>query len=85
MPLIMTVNPVLPVKTVPQFISYAKANPGKINMGSGGIGSTSHEAGALFGKMTGIAMAHVPYRSEASAVTNLLGSQVRSYSPPPAR
>src|SRR5262249_20146043 len=64
MPLVMEVNPALPVKTVPEFISYAKANVGKINMGSGGIGSTGHVAGELFKMLTGVKMAHVPYRGE---------------------
>ncbi len=77
MPLIMTVNPTLPVKTVPQFISYAKANSGKINMGSGGSGSTGHVAGELFNMMAGIKLAHVPYRGEAPALTDLLGGQVQ--------
>jgi hypothetical protein len=61
-PLIMVVNPAFPAKTVPEFISYAKTNPGKINMGSGGIGSTGHVAGELFNMMAGLKMAHVPYR-----------------------
>jgi tripartite-type tricarboxylate transporter receptor subunit TctC len=77
MPLIMAVNPVLPAKTVPEFISYAKANPGKINMGSGGIGSTGHVSGALFTMMAGLRVAHVPYRGEAPAVTDLIGAQVQ--------
>src|SRR5580704_15458358 len=76
-PLIMVVNPTFPAKTVPDFIAYAKANPGKINMGSGGVGSTSHVAGELFNLMTGIKMAHVPYRGEAPSVTDLLGGQVQ--------
>jgi tripartite-type tricarboxylate transporter receptor subunit TctC len=76
-PLIMVVNPALPAKTVSQFISYAKSNPGKINMGSGGIGSTGHVAGELFNMMAGLKMAHVPYRGEAPAVTDLLGAQVQ--------
>lgn len=63
MPLAMAVNTSLPAKTVPEFVSYAKANPGKINMGSGGIGSTGHVSGELFGMMAGVKMAHVPYRS----------------------
>jgi len=76
-PLIMAVNPAFPAKTVPEFISYAKANPGKINMGSGGVGSTGHVAGELFNIMAGLKMAHVPYRGEAPAVTDLLGGQVQ--------
>jgi tripartite-type tricarboxylate transporter receptor subunit TctC len=77
MPLIMAVNPVLPAKTVAQFISYAKANPGKINMGSGGIGATGHVSGELFNMMAGVKIAHVPYRGEAPALTDLLGGQVQ--------
>jgi tripartite-type tricarboxylate transporter receptor subunit TctC len=76
-PLIMAVNPTLPVKTVPEFISYAKANPTRINQGSGGIGSTGHVAGELFKMTVGITMAHVPYRGEAPALTDLLGGQVQ--------
>jgi tripartite-type tricarboxylate transporter receptor subunit TctC len=76
-PLIMVVNPSLPAKTVPQFISYAKQNPGKINLGSGGVGSTGHVAGELFNMMAGIKMAHVPYRGEAPAITDLLAGQIQ--------
>jgi tripartite-type tricarboxylate transporter receptor subunit TctC len=76
-PLIMVVNPSLPAKTVPEFISYAKQNPAKINMGSGGAGSTGHVAGELFNMMAGIKMAHVPYRGEAPAITDLLGGQIQ--------
>jgi tripartite-type tricarboxylate transporter receptor subunit TctC len=76
-PLIMTVNPALPAKTVRDFIVYAKAKPAKVNMGSGGIGSTGHVAGELFNMMAGIRMAHVPYRGEAPAITDLLGGQVQ--------
>jgi tripartite-type tricarboxylate transporter receptor subunit TctC len=76
-PLIMVVNPSLPAKTVPEFMSYAKQNPAKINMGSGGAGSTGHVAGELFNMMAGIKMAHVPYRGEAPAITDLLGGQIQ--------
>jgi len=76
-PLIMVVNPAFPAKTVPEFIAYAKANPGKINMGSGGVGSTGHVAGELFNLMAGVKMAHVPYRGEAPSVTDLLGGQIQ--------
>jgi tripartite-type tricarboxylate transporter receptor subunit TctC len=76
-PLIMVVNPSLPAKAVPEFISYAKQNPGKINMGSGGAGSTGHVAGELFNMMAGIKMAHVPYRGEAPAITDLLAGQIQ--------
>jgi len=76
-PLVMTVNPSVPVKTVPEFIAYAKANPGKINMASGGIGTPQHVAGELFKMMTGVNMLHVPYRGEAPALTDMLGGQVQ--------
>jgi tripartite-type tricarboxylate transporter receptor subunit TctC len=61
-PLVMEVNPVVPAKTVPEFIAYAKANPGKINMASPGNGTAGHVAGELFKMMTGVNMLHVPYR-----------------------
>ena len=61
-PYVMVVNPSVPAKTVPEFIAYAKANPGKINMASAGIGTTPHVAGELFKMMTGVDMVHVPYR-----------------------
>ena len=76
-PLVMQVHPSVPAKTVPEFIAYAKANPGKVNMGSGGKGATGHVAGELFQMMTGIKMVHVPYRGEAPALTDLLGGQVQ--------
>jgi tripartite-type tricarboxylate transporter receptor subunit TctC len=76
-PLIMEVNPSVPAKTVPEFIAYAKANPGKINMASGGIGSPLHVAGELFKMMAGVDMIHVPYRSEALALPDLIGGQVQ--------
>ena len=75
-PLIMAVNPALPAKTVAQFISYAKANPGKVNMGTGGIGSTGDVAGALFSMMAALKITRVPYRGEVPAVTDLIGGQV---------
>jgi tripartite-type tricarboxylate transporter receptor subunit TctC len=76
-PLVMEVTPSFQVNTVPEFITYAKTNPGKINMGSAGIGNTQHVAGELFKMMAGIAMLHVPYRGEAPALTDLLGGQVQ--------
>jgi tripartite-type tricarboxylate transporter receptor subunit TctC len=76
-PNIMSVNPSLPAKTVPEFIAFAKANPGKINMASGGNGTSPHMAGELFKMMAGVDLAHVPYRGEAPAVTDLLGGQVQ--------
>ena len=75
-PLIMAVNPALPAKTIAQFISYAKANPGKVNMGTGGIGSTGDVAGALFSMMAALKITRVPYRGEVPAVTDLIGGQV---------
>jgi tripartite-type tricarboxylate transporter receptor subunit TctC len=76
-PLVMEVHPSVPAKTVPEFISYAKSNPGKLNMGSAGHGSTLHMAGELFKMMAGINMLHVPYRGEAPALTDLIGGQVQ--------
>ena len=76
-PLIMEVNPDLPAKNVAEFIAYAKANPGKINFGSAGIGSPQHAAGELFKMMTGVALQHVPYRGTAPALTDLLAGQVQ--------
>jgi tripartite-type tricarboxylate transporter receptor subunit TctC len=76
-PLVMQVNPSFPPKTVPEFIAYAKANPGKINMASGGSGTEQHVSGELFKMMAGINMLHVPYRGEAPALTDMLGGQVQ--------
>jgi tripartite-type tricarboxylate transporter receptor subunit TctC len=73
---VMVVHPSLPVKTVPEFIAYAKANPGKINMGSQGVGSIGHLAGELFKSITGINMLHVPYRSSALALTDMISGQM---------
>jgi tripartite-type tricarboxylate transporter receptor subunit TctC len=78
-PYIMVVNPSVPAKTLPEFITYAKANPGKINMASPGSGSTPHVNGELFKAMTGTNMVHVPYRSAAAAMTDLLSGQVQLY------
>jgi tripartite-type tricarboxylate transporter receptor subunit TctC len=75
--IVMVVNPSVPTKTVPEFIAYAKANPGKINMGSPGNGTVAHLAGELFKMMTGINLVHVPYRGGAGALTDLLGGQVQ--------
>ncbi|MGB6618767.1 MAG: tripartite tricarboxylate transporter substrate-binding protein, partial [Xanthobacteraceae bacterium] len=74
-PLILEVNPSLPVHSVPELIAYAKAHPAQINMASGGVGSTPHLAGELFKMMTGINMLHVPYRGDAPAITDLLAGQ----------
>ncbi|HEY2534614.1 MAG TPA: tripartite tricarboxylate transporter substrate binding protein [Xanthobacteraceae bacterium] len=76
-PLIMVVRPTLAATTVAEFIAYAKANPGKINMGAGGIGSTGYVAGELFNMMAGLKMAVVPYRGEAPALTDLIADQVQ--------
>ena len=76
-PLVMEVNPSIPAKTVPEFIAYARANPGKINFASGGIGTSIHLSGELFKMMTGIDMQHVPYRGNGPALTDLLGGQVQ--------
>jgi tripartite-type tricarboxylate transporter receptor subunit TctC len=76
-PLVMEVHPSIPAKTVPAFIAYAKANPGKINYASGGIGSPVNVAGELFKMIAGVNMVHVPYRGGAPALADLLGGQVQ--------
>src|SRR5499427_8908151 len=76
-PYVMLVNPSVPAKSVPDFISYAKANPRKLNMASPGIGSGPHIAGELFKMMAGVDMVHVPYRGAGPALTDLLGGQVQ--------
>jgi tripartite-type tricarboxylate transporter receptor subunit TctC len=76
-PLVMEVSPSFPAKTVPEFIAYAKANPGKINMASAGVGGPQHVAGELFKFMAGVDMVHVPYRGTTPAVTDLLAGQVQ--------
>jgi tripartite-type tricarboxylate transporter receptor subunit TctC len=76
-PLIMEVNPAVPAKTVPEFIAYAKQNPGKISMASAGIGGPQHVAGELFKMMAGLDMVHVPYRGSTPALVDLLGGQVQ--------
>jgi tripartite-type tricarboxylate transporter receptor subunit TctC len=76
-PLVMLVNPSVPAKTVPEFIAYAKANPGKINMASPGVGTGPHMAGELFKMLTGVNMVHVPYRGGAPVLTELLAGQVQ--------
>ena len=84
LPLVMEVNPAFPAKTVGEFIAYAKANPGKINFASGGVGSSQHVAGELFDFLTGVKMVHVPYRGAALAVNDLLANQVQvTFSPIP--
>jgi tripartite-type tricarboxylate transporter receptor subunit TctC len=76
-PNVLQVNPSVPAKTVPEFIAYAKANPGKLNMASAGNGSTTHVSGELFKMMTGVSMVHVPYRGAAPALTDLISGQVQ--------
>jgi tripartite-type tricarboxylate transporter receptor subunit TctC len=76
-PLVMVVNSAFPAKTVPEFIAYAKANPGKVNMGSGGNGAPDHMSGELFKAMAGVGILHVPYRGVAPAIADLLGGQVQ--------
>jgi hypothetical protein len=75
--LVVEVNPSVPVKSIPELIAYAKANPGKLNMASGGIGNSTHLAGELFKMMTGINMFHVPYRGSAPALSDLISGQVQ--------
>src|SRR5262245_19200681 len=77
LPEVMVVHPSVPAKTIPEFIAYAKANPGKISMASGGIGTPGHLSGELSKTMTGVNMVHVPYRGVAPALTDLLGGQVQ--------
>jgi tripartite-type tricarboxylate transporter receptor subunit TctC len=76
-PNVVVVNPSVPAKTIPEFIAYAKAHPGKLNMASSGNGSTIHMSGELFKMMTGVDLVHVPYRGGAPALTDLLGGQVQ--------
>jgi len=81
-PNVMEINPSVPVKTVPEFIAYAKANPGKISMASSGNGAPSHVAGELFKMMANVDLVHVPYRGAGPALTDLLGGQVQVYFAP---
>jgi tripartite-type tricarboxylate transporter receptor subunit TctC len=74
---VVEVHPSVPAKTMPEFIAYAKANPGKINMGSAGIGSSSHMSGELFKMLAGVDLVHVPYRGQGPALTDLLGGQLQ--------
>jgi tripartite-type tricarboxylate transporter receptor subunit TctC len=74
---VVEIHPSVPAKTIPEFIAYAKANPGKINMGSAGNGSSSHMAGELFKMMAGVNLVHVPYRGQGPAMTDLLGGQLQ--------
>ena len=83
-PLVIVVNPSIAAKTLPEFIAHAKANPGRLNMASAGIGSSSQLAGELFKEMAGIDMTHIPYRGGGPAIVNLLGSQVDVFFSPMA-
>jgi len=76
---VMVVNPAFAAKTIPEFIAYAKANPGQINMASGGIGTANHVAGEMFKAMAAIEMQHVPYRTDGAAITDLIGGRVQVY------
>ena len=76
-PMVVLVNPALPAANITELIAYAKANPGKINLASAGIGSAPHMAGELFNAMAGVKMTHVPYRGQAPAMTDLIGGQVQ--------
>jgi tripartite-type tricarboxylate transporter receptor subunit TctC len=77
LPNVMVVNPSVPAKTVPEFISYAKSNPGRVNMASPGVGTSVHLSGELFKLMAGIDMVHVPYKGSGPALADLLGGQVQ--------
>jgi len=84
-PDVMVLHPSVPAKTVLEFVAYAKSNPGKINMASGGWGTLSHLEGELFKMMTGVNMVHVPYRGQTPALTDLLAGQVQVlFNSPPA-
>ena len=76
-PYVIVVNPSVPAKSIPEFIAYAKANPGKINMASGGVGSAHHVNGELFNMMAGVNLVHVPYRGAGPALVDLLAGQVQ--------
>jgi tripartite-type tricarboxylate transporter receptor subunit TctC len=79
MPAVMVVSPSVSARTVPEFVAYAKANPGKLNFASPGNGTGPHLAGELFKAMTGVDIVHVPYRGAAPALTDLLGGRVHAY------
>jgi tripartite-type tricarboxylate transporter receptor subunit TctC len=76
-PFVMEINPSVPAKSVPEFVAYARANPGKINMASGGVGTSTHIAGELFKMMAGVNLIHVPYRGSAPALTDMISGQVQ--------
>jgi tripartite-type tricarboxylate transporter receptor subunit TctC len=75
---VLVVHPSVPAKTMPEYIAYAKANPGKVNFGSGGIGTSPHMSGELLKSMAGVNIVHVPYRGTAPALVDLLGGQLQS-------
>jgi tripartite-type tricarboxylate transporter receptor subunit TctC len=77
-PLLMVVNPLVPARTVAEFIAYAQASPSGVSMASAGTGTTNHLAGELFKAMAGVKMVHVPYRGLAPAINDLIGGQVRT-------
>ena len=77
LPFVMVINPAVPAKTLAEFMAYAKANPGKMNLGSPGIGTPGHVAGELFKMMAGVDLVHVPYRGGGAVMTDLLGGQVQ--------
>ena len=83
-PFVVVVNPAVPAQTLPEFIAYAKANPGKINMASAGNGTSSQLAGELFNEMAGVNMTHIPFRGGGPAIANLLGGQVDIFFSPMA-
>lgn len=76
---VMVVNPSFAARTVPEFVAHAKANPGQMNMASGGIGTANHVAGEMFKAMAGVDMLHVPYRTDGAAITDLIGGRVQVY------
>jgi tripartite-type tricarboxylate transporter receptor subunit TctC len=82
-PLYVAVNPSVPARTLPELIAYAKANPGKVNLGSAGIGSVGHLSGELFNMMAGVHLVHVPYRGNGPALAALLGGEVQVVFPTP--
>ena len=82
-PLYLAVNPAVPARTLPEFIAYARANAGKVNMGSAGVGSVGHLAGELLNMMTGTGLVHVPYRGNGPALAALLGGEVQVVFPTP--
>jgi tripartite-type tricarboxylate transporter receptor subunit TctC len=83
--LVLVLHPSVPAKTLPEFIAYAKANPGKLSYGSGGVGGITHITAELFKMMTGVEMVHVPYRGVAPALTDLLGGRVQALFANPAQ